>query len=116
MEKRDFDALRLWIKNSRQIGDIVEGWDFGYLSALDDLSRHLNEMEKHKIETDKTHSLLGKRVRVTLEEARNECPPIIVTGKFLGFGEGGDIEIEEDDGFIHWCWPMLNVEEVKEND
>jgi hypothetical protein len=48
--------------------------------------------------------LLGQRVRIKLDEN------VIVTGKLLGFGDGGTFEIEEDDGFVHHCWPMLEVE------
>jgi hypothetical protein len=33
----------------------------------------------------------------------------IVEGKLLGFGDGGDFEIQTEDGFIHYCWPMLDV-------
>src|SRR5262249_44268197 len=39
-------------------------------------------------------TLLGKRVEVTLDEG------VVITGKLLGFGEGGNFEIEEDDGMI----------------
>lgn len=53
--------------------------------------------------------LLGRRVRVTLDTS------VIVTGQLLGFGEGGDFEILEDDGFVHYCWPMLDVAEVRED-
>jgi len=53
--------------------------------------------------------LLGQRVRVTLDYARNE-PPVVSEGILLGFGDEGTVEVEEDDGFIHCCWPMLDVE------
>lgn len=51
-------------------------------------------------------TLLGKRVRVRLDK------DVIVTGQLLGFGEGGDFEILEDDGCVHYCWPMLHIEEA----
>jgi hypothetical protein len=54
----------------------------------------------------RTTALLGKKVQVTLDTER------IVYGIFLGFGEGGDVEILEDDGFVHYCWPMLEIEEM----
>lgn len=54
-------------------------------------------------------ALLGKQVRVYLERGDN---PTIVTGQLLGFGDGGDIEILESDGFVHYCWPMLSIEAV----
>ena len=37
---------------------------------------------------------------------------VISEGKFLGFGQGGEFEVIEDDGFVHYCWPMLDIEEV----
>jgi hypothetical protein len=49
--------------------------------------------------------LLGKRVRVKLDES------VIVTGVLLGFGDDGTFEIGQD-GFVHYCWPLLDIEEV----
>ena len=60
-------------------------------------------------------ALLGKRVRVTLSYGGYpdpESPAAISEGIFLGFGQGGDLQIQEDDGFVHYCWPMLDIEEV----
>lgn len=53
-------------------------------------------------------SLLGKRVRVILEDR----PSVICTGKLLAFSEDGGFEILEDDGMVHYCWPMLSIEAV----
>jgi hypothetical protein len=47
--------------------------------------------------------LLGKRVRVMLGENNVE------EGILLGFGDGGDIEIEGDDGLVWHGWPALEV-------
>lgn len=55
---------------------------------------------------DEFKTFLGKRVRVRLAETT------IVTGTLLAFGDGGDFEILEDDGFVHFCWPMLEIEEI----
>lgn len=60
--------------------------------------------------SNEVKALLGKRVYVRLGE--HEGKPVITTGQLLGFGDGGDFEILEDDGFVHYCWPMLEVEEV----
>jgi hypothetical protein len=38
----------------------------------------------------------------------------VVVGKFLGFGQGGDFEILDDCGDIHYCWPMLEVTPVED--
>lgn len=50
-------------------------------------------------------TLLGRRVTVTMDDPGK----VVITGKFLGFGQGGNFEIEEDDGMIHYCWPALRV-------
>lgn len=56
-------------------------------------------------------SLLGKRVRVVMDYRDEKA---VAEGKLLGFGDGGDFELLEDDGFIHYCWPLLKIEEIKE--
>lgn len=59
---------------------------------------------------EEKRALLGKRVRVTLDKP-GQAEAVIVTGKLLGFGEGGDFEIEDDfDLMVHYCWPMLRIE------
>ncbi len=62
---------------------------------------------------DEIRSYLGRRVRVTLTDIR-ETPASIAEGIFLGIGDGGDFEILEDDGFVHYCWPLLNIEDLGE--
>jgi hypothetical protein len=59
-------------------------------------------------EDSQVRPLLGKRVRVRLDDNGAE----IITGLLLGFGSCGDFEIRDDNGFPHYCWPMLSVEEV----
>lgn len=51
-------------------------------------------------------ALLGKNVRVKLDES------VIAEGELLGFGDGGDVQLRDEMGFVHHCWPMLSVEEV----
>jgi|HubBroStandDraft_2_1064218.scaffolds.fasta_scaffold1400396_1 hypothetical protein len=55
-------------------------------------------------------ALLGKRVRVKLDDN------VVQEGQFLGFGDGGDFELLQDDGFVYHAWPMLSVEEVVTED
>ena len=55
-----------------------------------------------------SRELLGKRVVVTLDRTEQ----VIVTGRLLGVGQGGDFEIECDDGMVHYCWPMLEIAAV----
>lgn len=59
-------------------------------------------------------AMLGKRVRVVLHKPHpgDRDVAVISEGTFLGFGDGGDVQLEEDDGFVHYCWPMLDIEEV----
>jgi hypothetical protein len=59
-------------------------------------------------EFDKRKWLLGKRVRVTLDDPAS----VITEGRLIGFSDGGSTEILEDDGFVHYCWPALRVEEI----
>ncbi len=56
---------------------------------------------------ERTIALLGKKVQVKLDAE------VVVRGIFLGFGEGGDVELLCDDTFVHYCWPMLEVEEAE---
>lgn len=78
-------------------------------------AEEISRIQKHKdrwgpeVKARHEHqvSLLGKKVRVKLDVE------VTVTGTFLGFGDGGDFEILEEDGFIHYCWPMLEIEEIK---
>lgn len=58
---------------------------------------------------DEHLKFLGKQVIVTL----NNDGPVITRGKLLGFSDGGEFEILEEDGFVHYCWPMLHVQEVE---
>lgn len=60
--------------------------------------------------TDQVHRLLGKRVRVLLHK---DAPYIVTEGILLGFGDGGDLELEGDDGLVYHAWPLLAIEEVK---
>lgn len=59
-------------------------------------------------------AMLGKRVRVFLNmpQPGDRTEAVIAEGQLIGFGQGGDFEIIEDDGFVHYCWPMLDIEEV----
>ena len=58
-------------------------------------------------------SLLGQQVRVVLDyDPPGDTGGVarVTEGQLLGFGQGGDFEILEDDGFVHYCWPMLRIE------
>lgn len=70
--------------------------------GLEDIVFGANVLAEHLRKT----RLLGKRVRVKLAEDK------ITEGIFLAFGDEGTFEIEEDDGFVHYCWPLLDIEEA----
>lgn len=60
----------------------------------------------HQEEHTRRIRLLGRRVRVTLDES------VVVEGVLLAYADGGDFEIKCDDGMVHYCWPMLDIEEA----
>ena len=53
-------------------------------------------------------SLLGKNVKVKLDES------IVAEGQLLGWGDGGDVQLRDEMGFVHHCWPMLSIEEASD--
>jgi len=55
-----------------------------------------------------TH-LLGKQVIVTLQDS----PKVIARGRLLRFGDDGEFVLQDDEGFVHYAWPMLNIEEFE---
>lgn len=58
---------------------------------------------------------LGKQVRVTLAHTEDPDgePKRIAEGMLLGLGESGEFVIQDDMGFVHYCWPLLDIEEVR---
>ena len=53
------------------------------------------------------NDLLGKQVSVVLSHDGEE--DAIAHGQFLGYGEGGEVQLLCDDGFVHHCWPLLDI-------
>lgn len=51
-------------------------------------------------------SLLGKKVKVTIDHERD----VTVTGTLVMFDEGGEVALRGEDGFISWSWPNLKAE------
>jgi hypothetical protein len=58
---------------------------------------------------EELRAMLGKEVRVVLEFDKG----VVAEGKLLSFDEGGGFVLLDDMGFRHFCWPMLEIEEVK---
>lgn len=70
----------------------------------------MHEGESPQEYNARVRSYLGKRVEVVLHEGSPGGEDAVITrGTLLGFGTGGDIEIQEDDMFVHWCWPALSI-------
>lgn len=106
-----------------KLGDLAA--DAGARRAVTILTSHGHPVARIvPLERD-GHSLLGQQVRVTLDKADDgpraeddgdipgDGPPhenVITEGLLLAFGDGGDFEILEDDGFVHYFWPMLKIE------
>ncbi len=98
-------------------------WEPGQYSELRGLLQHL-------MRTASDHPrgrLLGKQVTVVLHRQGDPLPwwgkedtaedkDLIISGQLLGFGEGGNFEILEDDGMIYHCWPALQIEPRSRND
>lgn len=64
---------------------------------------------------DDVRALLGQRVKAFLTYENEQGTAEIAVGTLIGFGQGGDFEILEDDGFVHYCWPLLDIELEEED-
>ncbi|QUU29314.1 hypothetical protein SEA_DIMINIMUS_130 [Mycobacterium phage Diminimus] len=60
-------------------------------------------------QVDKYKPLLGKQVKVTLD---NDDPKAIATGTLLSFSDDGEVVVQDEMGFVHYCWPNLKMEEI----
>jgi hypothetical protein len=58
---------------------------------------------------DSWRQLLGKQVRVTLDRP-DSGPAVIAEGLLLAFDDGGEARLRDEAGFVHYCWPMLDVQ------
>lgn len=96
------DAIMVFMKQ------VEKTWSFDQYRELMILLEHLMRTNEG---TRPEHQLLGKQVTVILNHDDEHA---VSRGQLLGFGEGGDIEILEDDGMIHYCWPALEVRERDE--
>lgn len=52
--------------------------------------------------------LLGEEVQVIITD-KWAFQKIIVEGKLLSFGTNGEFVVEDNNGFIQHCWPMLDI-------
>jgi hypothetical protein len=51
-------------------------------------------------------SLLGQNVTVKLAEH------VIARGKLLAFSDAGEAAVQDEMGFVHHCWPMLDISPI----
>lgn len=56
---------------------------------------------------------IGQQVRVFLTKPTGEEVGEVAVGLLLGLGEGGDVELQGEDGMVHYCWPALDMELIK---
>ncbi len=60
---------------------------------------------------DHPRSLLGKQVEVLLQREGPQGQPaqVVARGQLLAFEDSGQVAVEDDMGFVHYCWPMLEI-------
>ena len=56
----------------------------------------------------RARQLLGQQVIVTLSHDDRE-PDRIARGTLLKVADSGEVCVEDEMGFVHYCWPMLDV-------
>ena len=114
---RIIDHVKRWAKNEHF--DNPDSWETGYNSALDDLAQEIARLEA--LPFSKYNEFLGKKVKIVLAyDLKPTGPnglldydrtkPTVVHGTLLSYGQGGDFVIQEDDGMLQFCWPLLEVE------
>lgn len=54
-------------------------------------------------------ALLGKEVVVTLDRGDDETAATVATGTLLAWADSGEVVVRDEMGFVHHCWPMLDV-------
>lgn len=91
------------------------GWQDAAVRWRDKYFARDGEPTAFQSEHAKNVAMLGKQVKVTLDHGgypNTDTPALIVEGTLIGFGDEGTLEILQEDGFIHYCWPRLEMEEV----
>lgn len=59
----------------------------------------------------KARSLLGRQVKVWLSY-HDLDPQSVAEGRLMAIADSGEIVIQDDSGFLHYCWPMLSIEAI----
>lgn len=55
---------------------------------------------------DKMRGLLGKEVVIVL----NREPLATAVGELLSFDIGGEVVLRDDEGFVNYCWPAIDLD------
>ena len=55
-------------------------------------------------------ALLGRDVIITIERE----PLVLTRGRLKSVSEAGEAGLLDDDGFMRWCWPMLDIREAED--
>lgn len=53
-------------------------------------------------------ALLGRDSIVTISKE----PLVLTRGRLMSVSEAGEVGLLDEDGFMRWCWPMLDIREA----
>lgn len=76
-------------------------------SAPPDQTAAWHHKNYHGKELGRRIDLLGEEVVVTLSSDKK--PKSVAYGTLLSFGDSGEIVLKDDEGFLHYCWPLLEI-------
>lgn len=106
------EPLQGWVDEAAGFSRDYESGEGGFTRPYDMAAELQVPPAEGSVPWSRYKAFLGKQVRVRLGTETDGVTPVVVEGKLLGFGDGGEFEVEESDGAVHYCWPMLEVEEV----
>jgi hypothetical protein len=59
---------------------------------------------------------LGKRVRVVMDwDPPRGTGHADIVGVLMAFGEDGTFRVRDDGGFMHYCWPCLDIQPAEDD-
>jgi hypothetical protein len=56
--------------------------------------------------------LLGREVEVVLVRKDEHRDEVISRGKLMRWSDEGEIVVKDDNDFLHYCWPALEIRPV----
>lgn len=63
---------------------------------------------------DQARELLGRHVKVYLGTDPDNNERVAARGKFIKIADSGEFIVQDEMGFWHYCWPMLDICETEE--